>query len=65
MTFYTGVCEASDLYLNQLDDVLNNVTASQVAGFFAEPIQVWYTKIFQMKIVGYSVQMCQDHNSLI
>ena len=40
LLYQPGVCEASGHYLGQLDDVLNNVTASTVAGFFAEPIQV-------------------------
>ncbi|XP_066928193.1 alanine--glyoxylate aminotransferase 2, mitochondrial-like [Clytia hemisphaerica] len=34
-----GVCEATDLYLGQLEDVLTNVTPPKVAGFFGEPIQ--------------------------
>lgn len=36
-----GVCEASDKYVDQLDDVLKHCCPKKVAAFFCEAIQVW------------------------
>jgi len=35
----TGCCQASDMYVDQLKDVLNHSCPKRIAAFFAEPIQ--------------------------
>ena len=37
---FLGVCEASQLYADELSDLLSHSCPKQIAGFFAEPIQV-------------------------
>ena len=38
-----GCCQASDMYVEQLKDVLKHSCPKRIAGFFAEPIQVRLT----------------------
>ena len=38
-----GCCQASDMYVEQLKDVLKHSCPKRIAGFFAEPIQVHLT----------------------
>jgi len=45
---YVGVCEASDKYADQLEDMLVHSTGKKVAGFIAETIQVYSTHIVIM-----------------
>ena len=42
-SLYSGCCQASDMYVEQLKDVLKHSCPKRIAGFFAEPIQVRLT----------------------
>ena len=42
-SLYSGCCQATDMYVEQLKDVLKHSCPKRIAGFFAEPIQVRLT----------------------
>ena len=46
-SLYSGCCQASDMYVEQLKDVLKHSCPKRIAGFFTEPIQVHLTTCTQ------------------